>query len=224
MYIKSFTEYQYINESLVDITIEELIKIIFNQLDISYEYIKYLDRGSNGVAYDIGFNKILKITNHTEEAKTAAYINQNHNRYIATIFNIFQIETYKYRFPRIGLRFPYFDDIYFIIVEKLNTDISKDYNELLIKISDKFLLSSFKHNTYKIFTNKDVTNYIKTEHSNKYELFKKLQTYFSSIKINYAMTLIDAHAGNIGLDSGGNIKVFDVFDKKLKGEIPIYTI
>lgn len=114
--------------------------------------------------------------------------------------------------------------MYFIIVEKLNTDISKDIDILYNTIDDKFELINYKRNTYKIFTDKKVENYIKTEHSNQYELFKKLQSYFRGVKINYGMTLTDAHSGNIGLDSGGNMKVFDIFDKKLKAKIPIYTI
>lgn len=224
MYIKSFTQYQYINESLVDVTIEELIKIIFKQLDISYDDIKYLGRGWGGIAYDIGFGKIIKITTHADEGKTAAYLKQNNNSYIATIFDVFQIKTNLYKCPDIGFGNRTFNNLYFIIVEKLNTDISKDIDILYNTIDDKFELINYKRNTYKIFTDKKVENYIKTEHSNQYELFKKLQSYFRGVKINYGMTLTDAHSGNIGLDSGGNMKVFDIFDKKLKAKIPIYTI
>ena len=65
-YIKLFEEFD--NSSF------DIIKIILKKVGVETDTIKFLSNGSNGFALDIGGDKVLKVTNHKQEAETAAWL------------------------------------------------------------------------------------------------------------------------------------------------------
>lgn len=77
---------------------------------------KFLGSGNFGVAYDIGGDRVLKITTDHTEANENMVLLGKPLKYIAKPFNVYKIESESGRVD---------DDTYAIILEKLETDVEK---------------------------------------------------------------------------------------------------
>ncbi len=198
----------------------KILSIILNKRNIEYKHIIYLDKGSNGVVFDLGNDKVLKITNHKEEADTASWIKENDVPNIAKIYDVFKIESSNYQFPKdLSIRFPYWAETYFLIIEKVDTSIKNKIEELFLILTNNFKINHHK-NTLLSFLEKDkVNNFIRKNHPEFIKLYDDIYYLLFTLNKRYGLKYYDAHSGNIGLNKFGNLILFDVFSKSKKGYI-----
>ena len=204
-YVKLFEEY----------TQNEFIQFVLPELYKNLE-INYLGNGGNGVAYSLGGNFVLKITNHIEEADTAAWLIHNNFIEIATIYNVYKINT-KEKFDRsLRLRFPYWDNTFFIIEEKLDTSESEYIGEFLRdfilnhpfkQVKQTLLTALNKNEAYKFYKN--------TEYK---EIYLEIRQLLRNLKID-GLNYYDFSEGNVGRKKNGQLAIFDVYFNNKKGNI-----
>ena len=214
-YIKLFEEFD--NSSF------DTIKIILKKVGVETDTIKFLSNGSNGFALDIGGDKVLKVTNHKQEAETAAWSIEYDFRWIVKVYDVFKVKSDKPFPKRLPIRLPYWEDVYFIIEEKLQTQpvMTQVANFLSIFVScfnhDKirktgilFYLDKYKVKKY--FNSNEVDLQIRETYKEVYELLYNLQTH-------YGLKYLDFQSGNVGRDEKGVLKIFDVYFYRKKGNI-----
>jgi hypothetical protein len=148
-----------------------------DKLNIKYDRFNILKNGAYGVAIDIGFNKILKITNDPSEAETMSWVKENPNKGIVDVFDVFHIEN-SGRFPDIitQLRLPYWDDTFFIVEEKVNTSMAVKIDNFLVGIKKEFgFIYPHRNNDLLRYLKTDrVVNYV-NEHPEYKEIHEKLK-------------------------------------------------
>lgn len=193
----------------------EFIKTILPEAYERLE-IKYLNRGTNGVAYSLGDDFVLKITNDPVEARTAAWLSNNNFMHIAHIYTVYQVES-RTRFPSSFLfRFPYWEDVYFIVLEKLDTSVSKDISNMLAELVENFPFDSRKKTVLTMLNQSKVKTFFKK--SKYYELYKEVKELLSYLKV-YGINFYDFHEGNVGRKKNGKLAIFDVFLKNKQSAV-----
>jgi hypothetical protein len=153
----------------------------------------YTNIGSenNGTAYDIGNNKVLKITSDENEAKSANYVRHLSNalKHVITVYNVHKVGNY-----------------YAIILEKitpLEPKLYDDWNE----IQHDFL----NYNT----TDETLWDIIKKKKINPkfaQDIINQRKDILKEVK-RFHLSKIEIHRKNIGFADNGN---FIIFDLKLK--------
>lgn len=218
-YFKIFEDYK------KEIKLSDLANLISKKLN--YDNAEFIASGADGVVYSISDNLILKITNSKQEANIVYELIGKELKHIINYYNIFQIETKKYKLISSQLRFPYFDEMYFIIAEKciVNNDIPKiitDIQNIMvdanIKISTKnffkILLEENNLNIIKKYLDKFTLSpflYLKSK-DEFYNYYEQLVNIAKEMK-NNNIENIDGHAWNFGIKNG-NLCLFDILNKK----------
>lgn len=170
---------------------------------------KLMGKGSNGVAFDIGDNKVLKITGDRSEAvENKKLLNKNLKR-IAKPYKVYVITSKKVKIP----------ETYAIILEKLRTDISY-FVDIYIRFNFQLGLLKIKFNDWfdHYIEKMDVLDDYDVEKLNAY--FKKYPKDFQFIntllEINdelksYGIESIDfLNPKNLGFFENGEIGFFDL--------------
>lgn len=194
---------------------------LLNRAGVGHNKVEFIAYGGNGVAFDIGNNKVLKITNHIEEAQTAAWLLEYNFVWIVKIYDVFKIQSDE-RFPDIsGLRFPYWSDTYFIIEERLNTEsASKNVSELLQAVMNNFDIKNYRKLGILYYLKQQrIKNLIQKEYSELLNIYNEVFDLLYSLEQYYNLKFLDFQSGNVGRDKNGKLKVFDVYFKGKKAEI-----
>jgi 8-oxo-dGTP pyrophosphatase MutT (NUDIX family) len=202
-----------INENLDKVSKKLRLKFFINKVFKLYGINTYnlIGGGSFGLAYDIGDNKIMKITTDKTEAVNSKKIINKKNKYLS---NIYDVKTVKFKF--LGDEKKY----YIIILEKLKTD-----NQ--IKYMFKRLKTFFRQNElpyskefiefldyYKVY--KDNTTASKIYHE-IYLYDKKLALFFNDLLgiitelHTYGIESDDfINTDNLGFKPDGKLGYFDI--------------
>jgi len=153
--------------------------------------------GGMGIAYDIGDNKILKVTIDETELDTATRLMENP---LDTHANVYQVNE---------------QDSY-IIIEKL-TPLTKSEKQIYTLL---YRTRFWQNKQNKTVTNREqLIEYIKSinyEHEfantkETFELMDKLIQFISKlIKNGLTPHLLDIHRDNVGFDKNGNMKILDL--------------
>ena len=192
-----------------------------HKIDFDFTELNLIAYGGNGVAFDIGNNKVLKITNHVEEAQTAAWLLEYDFAWIVKIYDVFKVESND-RFPKIsGLRFPYWADTYFIVEERLDTKgASKEVAELLSVIINNFDIKHYRKLGILYYLKQQrIKNYIQKENPELISIYNEVFDLLYSLEQYYGLKFLDFQSGNVGRDKNGKLKVFDVYFRGKKAEI-----
>lgn len=190
--------------------INKNIKKIAKQL--GYGDAKYIGEGTYGMAYDVGDDKILKITNDVSEAGNA-------NKLRRKPITKHIINYYDVRVVRIG------DEKYYsIAMDKVQPITDKEHKLFYSDIYKKYFDPTI--------SDKDVFNYV-LDYLEKYEteeyfddslrfykekLEPQRQSILKEFK-KYGIPTNDAHVGNVGFDDEGNFVYFDIGVKPMRGKI-----
>lgn len=186
--------------------INNLIKKVAKKLNISE--FKYIGSGHNGVAYDIGNNRVLKITHDRSEAMMNMKLMGKDLKYIANTYNVYKINNINN------------DDLYVILLEKLKTnpDYFDRMNNRLNKVFDLLfnmdMVDVFEHILYghlfdDSFNLNQLKNYFKKNDEDK-RYFNALINISKELE-KYDLDSIDyLKPDNLGYKKNGNIGFFDV--------------
>ena len=68
-----------------------MLRKILDDRGIEYNKLEYFDRGTMGVLYDIGNNKLFKVTTHLEEARTAAWLKEQNIPFLLKSMTFFKL-------------------------------------------------------------------------------------------------------------------------------------
>jgi len=202
-------EPQHVDESIENLKQKDSDIIAYNinkKLNIGNKPI-FLSKGKNGYAYNLGNNKILKITTDISEAIESKKILNKKNNHIADIYNVFQIEYNNKIF-------------YAIILEKLkiNPELFKSYYNFF----DKLFISLFNEDYYTIlmfyFRNKNAydekfnseINKHLSKFIDKYKFYNELLAIINEQKQNGIKNSDFLNPYNLGYKSNGNLAVFDL--------------
>lgn len=200
---------------------------ILNYVGIDCDYFQLISNGSNGFACDIGYNRVLKITTHKEEAYTSSWLIGADFKHIVNIYDVFTVTCNK-RFPeRLPIRFPYWDHVWFIIEEKLETQpVQGEVADFLIDFMNRFNPSNYKklgifhylkQDRIKKYYNGNIVNpKFRQTYKEVYELLQHLSYY----DLNY----LDFQSGNVGRNKKGEMKILDVYFNRKKGNIKHYNV
>lgn len=158
-----------------------------------YPNAKRLGSGTNGVAFDIGNNKVLKVTKDTSEAIFAA-------KYLGHDFmHIAQVYAIDILYKKI-VNSKNSSHIWGIILEKVDPLSEKD-TILVNKIINEYLYSE---------DSEDSENSEDSEDSEKkYFIKKQLISLINELK-SQSFGIDDIYADNLGWDSNGNLVVLDL--------------
>jgi len=149
--------------------------------------------GDRGIAYDIGNNKILKITTDQSEIKHAKFLIQKPLETHAKVYEI--NENYQY-----------------IIIEKLKPLTKEEknmYEQLFETLCSFFPIKTIDMPTFtKLF--KTIHPDIQTTKQLK-EMTKSFLTFINKLSLyNIDPFAVDIHALNIGFDNQNNMKILDL--------------
>jgi hypothetical protein len=204
------------NNSRMDEAIEELDKADADNIAIKVAQQKnlgkpnYVAHGKHGYAYNIGGNKILKITTDISEAVESKKILGRKNTYIANIYGVYQIN------------YDVNNKIYYAILEeKLKTDLNH------FKLLTDNLNKLFKHlfdldyadiiYDYYIKNRQEYDSYFKPEIDEKLKKFQTTYEYYNNllaiadeIKNNYIDSSDFLTLANLGYKPNGVIGFFDI--------------
>lgn len=152
---------------------------------INVSSLKSLGGGSHGVAYDIGNNRVLKVTDDQSEATASANVQGKLFKHIVKIFEVFS-------FPKSDAVGKFSNQLYGIVQEKLQPLSVKEQNE-------------FQEMVVCVGTEKDVNRALastKTYFPDKYEAVKA-----AIAKFNFPAILADLEKAHIEYNDfhGGNI-------------------
>lgn len=169
---------------------------------------KYLGHGSGGVAFDIGNNKVMKITSDRSEALESLKIIGKTLNNLADIYEVFETK------PQSELNIP---KSYVIIMEKLKTN--DQYFDRILNRLDYALENILGLNIFKIiddYRDGDYTD--KKEKIDKYlsKNPKDAKFYYGLLDIinelnKYGIESNEyLHVGNLGYKQNGNLGFFDM--------------
>lgn len=209
--------FEYADREMMD----SIGKKIINKLNLSK--FEYIGSGDNGVAYDIGDNKVLKLTRDKSEAMMNMKLKGKDLKHIANSYNVYSVNSKNKN-----------NDIYVIILEKLETDPSyfKRMNDRLDKAFNLLfgmdLIEVFEHILYgHLFDDNIDINTLK----NYFKKNPEDGRYFNAL-INISKELekfeLDSidylKPENLGYKKSGNIGFFDVGFGDLKHEVEPDTL
>jgi hypothetical protein len=171
---------------------------------------QFIGAGEFGVAYDIGDDKILKITRDQSEAHDNLRMIGKPLKYIAQPYRVFEIQ------PNKELQYP----TYGIILEKLRTDdeyFNRMYNRLDY-VFDKIFGVRFKDAAEAIHDEEELPNNVKREDVENYfkknpkdgEFFYSLLRIWDEVEKYGSQSLDFFNPDNLGFKPSGLIGYFDV--------------
>jgi len=151
-----------------------------------------------GIAYDIGDNKILKVSIDFTEFDAAKQLLK---KPLDTHVAVYEVNE-KY---------------FYIIIEKIKplTDIEKEVYYVLFQIYSQFFLhkqlniETFVQQIQKVKHRKDLKNLLTT--NELYSLIPPFVNFINKLK-KYGLepSHLDIHDDNVGIDKNGNIKILDL--------------
>ena len=204
------------NNMMIDEAIEELSKADADNIAIKVAQQKnlgkpsYLSHGKHGYAYNIGSNKILKITTDISEAVESKKIQGKKNTYLSDIYGVYQI------------KYDVNDHIYYAVLEeKLKTDLR--YFKLLTDNLNKFFGHLFDLDyadiiyDYYIKNRQEYDGYFKPEIDEKLIKFQSTYDYFynllaiaDELKTDNVDSSDFLTLANLGYKPSGVIGFFDI--------------
>jgi cytidyltransferase-like protein len=175
-----------------------------------------LGKGYYGIAYDIGDNKVLKITPDDSEAKTSNFIKGKNTKHIYKVFDVFKFPSFQ---PRET------DDLFGIVVEKLEkltTVEQNEFEEALNKIRTGRYDVDFSEESFEVAFEKcieQVRNFVQPEQLATFEItdlkyakevlikfqFPQITDELQRLKIVFR----DFHSGNL-MKRGSDYVVIDL--------------
>ena len=203
-------------------TADKLANKVATQL--GYGTPKYMGSGGFGVAYDIGNNRVLKITKDYSEAYENLKLIGKSLKYIAQPYNVFSIESETENTP----------ETYVIILEKLRTD---NYNTRgrFTRLDDGIrnaigltLVEVFEHyieNQDYDFIEDDLDNYLNS-HPNEKTFYNDLMDIAFEAKRNKIKSMDYLSPSNLGYKQNGDLAFFDVGygDESAEPDAPVLNL
>lgn len=183
--------------SLMEGTDWDQLKNFLRDNEIEFNSVDWLGSGEYGNAYSLGNGKVLKITNSENEFEIAG---QLWNKNIPGLVQVFDRGWYQEERPI----------LYYIVMEELDTDSS---------IEDMFSRVEMILTTQGLDISQtgsfDEDEYDGSEGELDAETIKfmdDLDTIYRSCR-NLGIRAPDVNYGNLGYDSTGHLKLFDVQDR-----------
>jgi hypothetical protein len=184
----TFNENEFDSEFEFSIDVHEFCEKILEELNISYQYLKVIDEGSNGIAFDLG-DKVLKLTSDDSEAHYADKLIDINSDHLVNVYSVNKVESeYQY------------GDLYCIIMEKLNTDFHKTIKYMINdlhkpnNITNK-LSNNIEPNDNDILELFDMYSY---DDSKKIEIFYLWYSVYKEC-LKYGLPMDDMRGSNIGI-------------------------
>src|ERR1035437_429968 len=173
-----------------------------------YKQANYYNKGTYGYAYDIGDDKIMKITSDKSEAIESQKIKGKNLKHLADIYDVYQIK------PKEGSIIP---ESYAIIMEKLKINESY-FDRMIVRLDYAF------ENILGIDFNHIIDDYISGEYEDKGNIIDKYLTknledskfYYGLLGIadearQYGIESMDyMNTSNLGYKKNGNLGFFDM--------------
>lgn len=194
-------------ERLTDSFFKKLVAAIPQH---KFEKIKNIGSGTRGIAYDIGNNTVMKITDDFSEANTSNFIKDKKLKYVNEIFDVLHLE--------VG---PYKDDYYLIFQKKLKP-LSEEEFKFIRKFIEPMDDPDIGFDEFKKFSEvpeKYIQDYYrkvdrtgKDAEGDSLGQLLKLVNFFISFRNELKKNKIhfsDWHPGNIMKD-GDNYKLIDI--------------
>lgn len=205
--IISLPENEVIGEKYDREVADKIAKSVGKKLNLNPQY---LGGGEFGVAYDIGDNKVLKITRDKSEAQDNMSLIGKPLKYIAQPYKVFEIQTNS----------DHSHPTYAIILEKLKTDeeyFNRMYNRLDY-VFEKIFGVRFKDAAEAIHDNEKLPNNVKPEDIQNYfkknpkdeEFFYSLLRIWEELEKYGSQSLDFFNPDNLGFKPSGLIGFFDV--------------
>src|SRR5690554_3587005 len=200
----------------------ELDDIVLNKIkkELNVNILKYLKSGEYGDAYNIGNNKVLKLTTDKSEALESQKIKGKINKHLADIYNVYEV---NYTIAGDNKK------IYVILLEFLDvdkdrfTDYIKNINEYFRDKTDTIILDiiddyHFNRNVYNNEYKEHVQEFLKlgNEESRFLEDFLNI---IDELKTNNMNTADYVNMGNLGYKKNGKLGYFDLGYGDENGEI-----
>lgn len=188
---------------------DKIVNQITNRFSWKYGKPQYIDSGSNGAAYDIGSNKILKIIRDKSEAVENLELKGKSLKHIATPYNVFKI---------VSKSAPNMPETYGIVLEKLKTDSEnfKRYIDRLIYVFENIFNESLYEifNDYIIFNEwtvgKDKIDSYMSKNPDDAKFFNGLVNIADELKQHNINTIEFIVSKNLGYKPDGSLGFFDV--------------
>lgn len=165
----------------------------------NYKQVNYYGKGTYGYAYDIGDNKIMKITSDKSEAIESQKIKGKNLKHLADIYDVYQIK------PKEGSIIP---ESYVIIMEKLKIN-QLYFDRMTVRLDYAF------ENILGIDFNHIIDDYISGEYEDKgYIIDKYLTKNLEDSKFYYGLLGIADEARQYGIESMDYINTSNLGYKK----------
>jgi len=199
---------EYMVQSDIDF-IEENAKKIAKQL--GYNSVKYIGQGLFGLTYDVGDDKILKITTDKYEAANANKL--RHKPITKHIINYYDVR---------AINNPRNRDYYSIVMDKVKPLTNENYKLLYGSIYTRFLDPTLSDEYLYDYVYDYLEEYETEESFDDTLMFyiDKLEPQRQSILKEfkkYGIPIKEAHNGNVGFDNEGNFVYFDIGLRKMRG-------
>lgn len=183
----------------------ELAQMMLDDMGVKHYNIEVIGHGHNGTAYDIGFDKILKITKAYGEWKEARNLVGKDLKHIAKIYQVDKTEDHSEDSP---LRHEYFG----IIKEKVKL-LPSHIKELVRICYVDFYPGRediWEGGEYNIITDKWIEGYFLSENiqSNAKQVFRQIADMISEC-LEYNISYEDLSEDNVGL-RGTDLVFFDI--------------
>lgn len=208
----------YIGENKVIELDDVVLNKITNKLNV--DNLKYLKSGEYGDAYNIGNDKILKLTTDRSEALESQKIKGKFNKHLADIYNVYEV---NYTIAGVNKK------IYAILLEYLDVDKDKftnyikNINEYFREKTDTIILDiiddyHFNRNVYNNEYKEHVEEFLElnNEESRFLEDFLNI---IDELKKNNMNTADYVNMGNLGYKKNGKLGYFDFGYGDENGEI-----
>jgi len=190
---------------------EELLKKIEKKFpQYKFNNPKKLGSGENGVAYDIGNDIVLKITQSASEAHASAVVKNEKLRYVNDIYDVFSFD-YEGK-----VKYLIFQELLKPITDEESRNMIDDFCEFIMQKRDYWELTFPKQGIIKA-TNAFFKFCKGEEYYDRYldqkPFFKTLYEFIMrSVRElhNYHIDFEDYNSGNIMLDNKGEYKLIDL--------------
>src|ERR1035437_4627852 len=164
-----------------------------------YKQANYYNKGTYGYAYDIGNDKIMKITSDKSEAIESQKIKGKILKHLADVYDVYEIK------PKEGSIIP---ESYVIIMEKLKINESY-FDRMIVRLDYAF------ENILGIDFNHIIDDYISGEYEDKgYMIDKYLTKNLEDSKFYYGLLSIADEARQYGIESMDYINTSNLGYKK----------
>lgn len=196
-----------------DTDIDSFVQKLAKVLKIQPKKIKHLAEGGYGYAFDIPANRVMKVTSDHSEYGHAINLRGKNNKHIVNVYDAYEIEE------------PY-EDVYVIITEKLKQDrrdIGNGFDDviecidILVNNDDDFPWESIEHFIEEMI-DYDPNDYLTSLKKMYNEINHRSKNFFKQLisllkEAHKHQIRVDAHAGNFGIKSNGNLALLDLGDR-----------